>query len=118
MKNGAIVFSSDARRMRTLLEEKLTKMGLRSFSYEHLKIRNTKEAEASLGIRDFSFRYKNAKKKSLSIDALDFPKASVVAVIGKNGAGKSTFVRCLCGLEKRGRAYYMMGKRSFFPKTD
>ena len=62
--------------MQTLPEKKLTKMGLRSFSYEHLKIRNTKEAEASLGIRDFSFRYKNAKKKSLSIDALDFPKAS------------------------------------------
>lgn len=117
MKNGAIVFSSDARRMRTLPEEKLAKMGLRSFSYEHLKIENTKEAEASLGIRDFSFRYKNAKKKSLSIDALDLPKASVVAVIGKNGAGKSTFVRCLCGLEKRGKGVLHDGEKKLLSKN-
>ena len=28
---------------------------------------------------------------------------SITAVIGNNGAGKSTFVRCLCGLEKKCR---------------
>ena len=29
------------------------------------------------------------------------PEGSVVAVLGDNGAGKSTFARCLCGLEKK-----------------
>ncbi len=103
MKNGAVIFSSDAQKMQKLPEEKLGEMGLRSFSYDHLKLGNSKEAASFLGIRNFSFRYKNSKKLNLSIDELDIPKASVVAVIGKNGAGKSTFVRCLCGLEKRGK---------------
>ena len=31
---------------------------------------------------------------------LHYHKDSIIAVIGHNGAGKSTFARCLCGLEK------------------
>lgn len=54
-------------------------------------------------IHDFIFQYKGSKKLSLSIDELDIPKASVIAIIGRNGAGKSTFVRCLCGLEKKAK---------------
>lgn len=40
---------------------------------------------------------------SLFIDEMDIPKASVIAIIGRNGAGKSTFVRSLCGLEKKAK---------------
>lgn len=36
---------------------------------------------------------------SLNIPELDIPKGAVVGVIGKNGTGKSTFLRCVCGLE-------------------
>ena len=49
------------------------------------------------------FNIKAQSKLSLSIDELDIPKASVIAIIGRNGAGKSTFVRCLCGLEKKAK---------------
>ena len=31
---------------------------------------------------------------------MDIEKGKVVGIIGNNGAGKSTFLRCLCGLEK------------------
>ncbi len=37
---------------------------------------------------------------SLNIPKLIIPKGKVTAVIGSNGAGKSTFLRCVCGLEK------------------
>ncbi len=36
----------------------------------------------------------------LNIPYLEIPRGAVVGVIGHNGAGKSTFLRCVCGLER------------------
>ena len=48
-----------------------------------------------------NFRYSYRNKTALDIKNLDIPVGSVTAVVGHNGAGKSTFVKCLCGLQKR-----------------
>ena len=40
------------------------------------------------------------KHSALKISSLGLPKNSVTAVTGHNGAGKSTFVKCLCGLQR------------------
>ena len=37
----------------------------------------------------------------LKVEHLVIPQGSIVGVIGNNGAGKTTFARCLCGLEKK-----------------
>jgi len=37
----------------------------------------------------------------LCIPKLSLSKGKVIGVIGRNGTGKSTFLRCVCGLEKR-----------------
>ena len=37
----------------------------------------------------------------LCIPELALPTGKVIGVIGRNGTGKSTFLRCVCGLEKR-----------------
>lgn len=37
---------------------------------------------------------------SLNIPHLVLPRRSVIGVIGRNGTGKSTFLKCVCGLEK------------------
>ena len=37
---------------------------------------------------------------ALNIPKLRLPKSSVIAVVGSNGTGKSTFLRCVCGLER------------------
>ncbi|MBE7070259.1 MAG: ABC transporter ATP-binding protein [Ruminococcaceae bacterium] len=42
----------------------------------------------------------NDKNLSLCIPRLVLPKGAVIGVVGKNGTGKSTFLKCLCGLEK------------------
>ncbi len=59
------------------------------YSYEHkpyiLKKRKFSEADGD--------------SLSLCIPYLSLPKGKVIAIIGKNGTGKSTFLRCLCGLE-------------------
>ena len=36
----------------------------------------------------------------LNLPNLSLPKGGIIAITGQNGAGKSTFSRCLCGLEK------------------
>lgn len=48
----------------------------------------------------FKYTYKNGKK-ALDIESLSLPKGEIIGIIGANGAGKSTFARCLCGLNKK-----------------
>lgn len=54
-----------------------------------------------LHLHHFRYRYKKANKEAVSIDSLTLEQFKITALIGNNGAGKSTFARCLCGLEKR-----------------
>ena len=65
-------------------------------------------------LKDFYFSYKRRpyffrKKRftendkdilDLNIPKLTLPRGKVIGVLGKNGTGKSTFLRCVCGLEK------------------
>jgi len=70
--------------------------------------------EQQVKLRDFLFTYTMPtyffiKKKltpadedicTLSVRDLTVAKGTVTGIIGQNGSGKSTFLRCLCGLEK------------------
>ena len=51
-------------------------------------------------LRKKSFSAADGDALSLCIPKLTIPKGKVTAVIGSNGTGKSTFLRCVCGLEK------------------
>ena len=54
---------------------------------------------------------------SLHIPRLELPRGAVIGVVGRNGMGKSTFLKCICGLEKdckgviefEGKAYKAKG---------
>lgn len=56
------------------------------------------EQQDTIRLEDFHYSY--AGQDSVRIDTLEIPQGSVTAVVGHNGAGKSTFIRCLCGLQK------------------
>ncbi|MGP1508591.1 MAG: ABC transporter ATP-binding protein [Sphaerochaeta sp.] len=47
----------------------------------------------------FFYRYKD-KEHGISLDDVRLPAGRVIAVIGHNGAGKTTFANCFCGLAK------------------
>lgn len=63
-------------------------------------------ATDKMELTDFLYSY--GRQNVLDIRRLELPADAIVAVIGHNGAGKSTFVKCLCGLQKgfRGKVQY------------
>ena len=65
-------------------------------------------------LQNYHFGYD--KKPVLELDDMPLPKNEIVAVTGQNGAGKSTFVRCLCGLEKKFRGRTIIEGRACTPK--
>lgn len=89
----------------TLDDALLHQMGLRTSSIElpekRQKIKTS--PEKAMDIKFLSFSYTDGrfhKPRVLNIENLKLPYGKIIALIGKNGAGKSTFLRCMCGLEK------------------
>ncbi len=39
----------------------------------------------------------------MNIPILSVPQGAIVGILGDNGAGKTTFAKCLCGLEKKAK---------------
>ncbi len=71
---------------------------LREFmEYEPTVIGGSKKAEEfeSLEFKDVHFTYPDAKRPSLNGLSLKINKNETIAVVGKNGAGKTTFVKLL-----------------------
>lgn len=82
-------------------------------SKKKLPVRHDKEQNMQL--KDFCFSYKNGyskdRKNILNIKDCSIPANGIVGIIGNNGAGKSTFSRCFCGLEKRCGEIIWNGKK-------
>ena len=47
---------------------------------------------------------------------MQLPKNELIAITGQNGAGKSTFVRCFCGLEKKFKGQTVIEEKQYKPK--
>jgi energy-coupling factor transport system ATP-binding protein len=127
LENGHILHEWDRETFRAMQTDELQRFGLRPITIEEQYIREfsgdifSSEQHSSvsgfdnaLTIHDLFFTYhpkkyvlfqkklsaQDADSYTLSIPELRLPKGSVIGLIGRNGAGKSTFLRCLCGLEK------------------
>ncbi len=48
---------------------------------------------------------------------LTLPQGEIIGIIGNNGAGKSTFARCLCGLDKRALGELELNGHSYLCKA-
>ena len=76
-------------------------LGLRQLNLNNLELKRKEYYSQNLEffeLKDFKFNY--GKSQVLDIDDVKIPKNEIIAIIGKNGAGKSTFANCLCGLKK------------------
>lgn len=101
MKEGQIIQDYSATEFENLTEEKRGKMGLRAYVLENLLMPEMLISErTTMELHDFNFAYKNGPQ-ILYIRECEIPANRIVAITGNNGAGKSTFSRCFCGLEKQ-----------------
>ena len=101
LKGGKIEREFSAEEFAALTEAERKEMGLRAFSLERAVLPCAEDTPAeTMKLRDFTFSYKGGREV-LHMKEETLPVNRMVGIIGNNGAGKSTFSRCLCGLEKK-----------------
>ncbi|WP_026663626.1 ABC transporter ATP-binding protein [Butyrivibrio proteoclasticus] len=82
----------------TLSEGDVAKV--RSFFDKNSKEKENSESQELLTVRDLSFTYEKTNKKTLHDISASIKKGEMLAIVGTNGAGKSTFSKVVCGMEK------------------
>ena len=111
MDNGKITRIFDNREFVNLDKKTLHQMGLRFIEKADAgticseAVNDT--PQTAFQIESLTFRYKKWNTDTgytLDLHDLTIPVGQVIALIGENGAGKSTFVKCMCGLEKKEKA--------------
>ncbi|PTI59384.1 ABC transporter [Staphylococcus xylosus] len=103
MKHGEIDKIYDNCSFNTLTHDNLTFLGLRSIHLDEMKPKalNYNNSEEKLTLHHFVFNYKYKQPYALNIPKVELTKGKVTAIIGRNGSGKSTFARCLTGVERK-----------------
>ena len=106
MQEGEIIRDIPMKEFRMADMEQFHKFGLRV--PQKMKKRNPSVYEnvqksTKIQFQDYGFSYETGRhaKEVLHIPRLEIPQGAIVGILGENGAGKSTFARCLCGLEKK-----------------
>lgn len=80
-----------------VLDEEDTKK-LNQWFESHPVLKNNDKKEALLEVKNLEFGYVKGQK-ILSDVSLSISKGEMVSIVGKNGAGKSTFSKLICGFE-------------------
>ena len=111
LENGRIAGDWTPEQLRALPAEKRQRMGLRA-----VDLREEKPVLASgtsqppvLELQNVSLAYK--KRPVLRNISLRAAPGEVIAVVGHNGAGKTTFSRAICGLHKEASGSYLWNGR-------
>ncbi|MDD7517927.1 ABC transporter ATP-binding protein, partial [Ruminococcus flavefaciens] len=101
LKNGVITKDIDRSVIEKMTAEDVRKLGLRSnVSEDPMSIKlNAPKAEDKIVIRDLKYAYEKGNNV-LDIKNLEIPCGQISAVIGRNGAGKTTFLNCFTGILK------------------
>lgn len=111
LADGQVSHDYSAAEFEQLTEQQRSDMGLRTFALGRLLPPVLpQQAKTALALRNFHFAYKN-EPETLHIMDCEIPTNRIVGIIGNNGAGKSTFSRCFCGLEKRCGEIVWNGKK-------
>ena len=103
MKDGRIIHEYTPAKLSALSAHGFFTLGLRALSLDNIRQNKAiliSETTAKLQLKDFRFSYKRSKEV-LQISEATLPANNIIAIIGGNGAGKSTFAKCLSGLVKK-----------------
>ncbi len=104
MQQGEIVKDIKAEQKDALNDIDLQKMGLRTrlmkSPIQINKMPSVTQDDQIIALKNFNFAYHGVKKKIVNIESLAIARNQITAIVGKNGAGKTSFLNCFCGLEK------------------
>ncbi|MGN1405069.1 MAG: ABC transporter ATP-binding protein [Erysipelotrichaceae bacterium] len=68
-------------------------------SFKSVKLSKTRHFEEKvIEVKDVTFKYSSRNKYALKNVSFDIHKGEKVSIIGKNGAGKSTVAKLICGI--------------------
>lgn len=119
LKDGKIsrIFTGEA--FRGLSKDRLSAMGLRNTEKVNIacKVQSTKQE--ILKHWDLQIKELCVKKRGKTIFShlnLGLNEGEIVGIIGHNGVGKSTLLRCLCGLEKESAGEIILYGKRIRPK--
>ena len=117
LNEGRIKKDYSVKEFLTLSDEERRSMGLRTTDLrtEFPLVAAGKEQETRLELKNVSLFYK--KKAVLENINEKFSRGEVIALVGKNGTGKTTFSRALCGLHKEIKGDFLRDGRIISKKT-
>jgi len=102
INDGRIIRNLDKEEMKKITEEEVRDFGIRSFVERNpfkLDIDEAADSDNILDFKNYKFRYKKGDR-IFEADDVKIAKGEITALIGHNGAGKTTFLKCLCGIRK------------------
>ena len=104
MSNGEIKHTYSRDEFLTITQEKRKELGLRSFYHKKSNELNIKSeiTDDCINVENLVIKYGDTVVQN--IEKLIIPKHKIVAIIGENGVGKSSFVRAFTGLHKTKKA--------------
>ena len=116
LENGRIAGDFTPKQFMALSTEKRQSMGLRAIDLQEEKPVCAAEPEQQpvLELKNVSLAYK--KHPVLRNVSLQAAPGDIIAVVGHNGAGKTTFSRALCGLHKETSGSYLWNGNPQKPK--
>ncbi|GAA0785741.1 ABC transporter ATP-binding protein [Hathewaya limosa] len=116
IEKGKIKIDCSKNEFLKLTDKKRKQLGLRTFYLCNKNFEITpveKDIDAPLIVNNLW--YSHEKRNILCGVSFSAKKGDIIAITGRNGTGKSTFMRCLCGLikEAKGDIFYEDHKLSY-----
>ena len=116
LENGRIAGDWTPAQFRLLSAEKRQSMGLRALDLtEEQPARFASSAAPVMSLRHVTQSYQ--KQPVLQDISLNAAPGDIIAIVGHNGAGKTTFSRALCGLHRETSGSYLWNGRPQKPKA-
>ncbi len=119
MSGGRIVKELSGDEKDGLGDAGLAAMGLRGIRQEapeSIELPTVLPGDDAIVLRDFSFSYPGYAEPLFDLPELRLAAGEITAVTGSNGAGKTSFLNCLCGSEKGCRGTLEYGGRLYSAK--
>lgn len=105
VEKGKVTKSYSAEALRQMSEEQREFFGIRTLdltatvpAVRQSSTRRGAVVDHILTVETLCYYYPRQKKPAIQVKNLSFFSGEVVGIVGKNGAGKSTFIHGLCGL--------------------